>query len=134
MVKFKTNIEKEVRDERGKVIGQFIIRMIVNDVLMSINGFLAKVFYYYELEDGNQVTLCAFKTNIPWILLRDVEPTLPPFPNNQYLEDALIPRVVQFTFIQQQMESGENFGTVYTDWEVDEIYQTEVREAQKKGR
>lgn len=121
MVKFKTKTEFPIRDKRDKVIGSFIIRLIVNSVHAAINGIIAKGFYYRIDEDGNEICLDAFGTPISWESIEMAETQLPTF-NDHNLKDAFIQRIIEFTFIQQQIESGENYGTVYSDWERDEEY------------
>lgn len=118
MVKFKTKTEKEVRDKRGNIIGSFIIRLIVNVIKANLTGAVADGFYYYINAEGEEEMLDAFNTKFNWQDVEQAELSLPTFDCN-HLKEAFIQRIIEFTFIQQQIESGQNFGTVYEDWERD---------------
>lgn len=123
MVKFKTNIEKELFDRRLKPIGSHIVRLTVNDISANNSGVTANGFYYYESE-GQQIVLDPFKTDIPWENVELAETQLPAF-NAHSLRSAFIQRIIEFSFIQQQIESGDNYGTVYSDWELDAEFEAE---------
>jgi len=130
MVKFKTTIEKAIVDRRQKPIGNHIIRLIVNDIHANISGVTANGFYFYELE-GNQIVLDPFKTDISWTQVEMAETQLPVF-NANSLRSAFIQRIIEFSFIQQQIESGENYGTIYEDWELDEENEALLKANKKK--
>ena len=117
MVKLKTKTEKELFDKRLKSLGFHIVRLIVNEISANGSGAVANGFYYYEDENGQQV-LDAFRTNFAWETVAMAETELPEF-NSNSLKDAFIQRIIEFSFMQQQIESGENYGTIYTDWELD---------------
>lgn len=119
MVKFKTKTAKEIFDKRGKSIGEHVIRFIVNDIHASSAGVTASGFYYYE-ENDVQIVLDAFATILNWENVELVESSLPVFSNSQNLKDAFVQRIREFSFLQQQAESGENYGTIATDWEIDQ--------------
>lgn len=129
MVKFKTKTAFPIYGKRGNFIGDFIIRLIVNDISANNNGVIANGFYYYE-NDGEQIILDAFKTNIPWEQVEMAETQLPAF-NATSLRSAFIQRIIEFSFIQQQIESGENYGTVYEDWELDAAFEAERKTTTK---
>jgi len=122
MVKFKTNIEKELFDRRLKSIGSHIVRLIVNDISANNGGVTANGFYYYEVE-GQQMVLDPFKTDIPWEQVELAETQLPTFDNHS-LRSAFIQRIIEFSFIQQEIESGDNYSTVRDDWELDEEFES----------
>ena len=130
MVKFKTTIEKALFDRRLKPIGNHIIRLIVNDIHANSSGVTANGFYFYEFE-GNQIVLDPFKTDIPWENVEFAESELPAF-NANSLRSAFIQRIREFSFIQQQIESGENYGTVYEEWVLDEENEALLKANKKK--
>ena len=130
MVKFKTKTAFQILDKRNKPLGEFIIRLIVNSIYADASGCMAKGFYYYIDEDGNEFVLDAFNTAFTWEIVEMAETQLPPFANIQNLKAAFEQRIIEFTLIQQQIESGENYGTVYSDWERD----VEYDEQQKLAR
>lgn len=125
MVKFKTNIEVELFDKRQKSLGSHVIRLIVNSINATISGITAAGFYYYNV-DGQDVVLDPFGTPISWEQVQMAETQLPSF-DPQHLKEAFIQRIIEFTFIQQQIEDGENFGTTYTNWVRDEEYDEMLR-------
>lgn len=127
MIKFKTKTEFPILDKRGKTIGSYIIRLIVNNINVDINGAIATGFYYYCNEDNNEITLDSFKSDFPWDLVAVAESKLPPLGSTQSLKNNIFQRVPEFGIMQQMIESGENYGTVGTDWEVDAEYNLMMR-------
>lgn len=130
MVKFKTNTPYELLDKRQKSLGSHIIRLIVNEINATISGVTAAGFYYYINEELQEIMLDAFRTQISWEQVKQAETQLPAF-DAHHLKEAFIQRIIEFTFIQQQIEDGENFGTSYTDWERDEEYDELLRQSNK---
>ena len=118
MVKFKTKTDFPLWDKRNKSLGSHLIRLIVNEINANASGVRASGFYYYEFE-GNEIVLDAFKTDILWQSVELAETQLADF-NANSLRSAFIQRIIEFSFLQQQIESGENYGTVYEDWELDQ--------------
>lgn len=116
MVKLKSKTAFEIFDKRQNSVGFHIIRLIVNEISANESGVTANGFYYYE-QEGNQIVLDPFKTNIPWEQVELAETQLPAF-NATSLRSAFIQRIIEFSFIQQQIENGENYGTTYDDWEL----------------
>lgn len=120
MVKLKTNVERPIRDVRGKILGEYIIRLIVSNITIDINGGTASGIYYYKTAEGNEVALSNFATGFSWEDLSMLETVLQPFQTTASLRDAITQRIVELSFMQQEKESGENYETVYTDWVIDE--------------
>lgn len=127
MIKFKTKTEFPILDKRGKIIGNSIIRLIVNNINADINGAVATGFYYYCNEDDNEITLDAFKSDFPWDLVGLAEQQLPPLESSQSLKSNIFQRVAEFGIMQQMIESGSNYGTLGSDWEVDDEYNQRMR-------
>ena len=122
MIKFKTKTAFPIYDKRGKDIGSFIIRLIVNEILATANGARATGFYFYENENNEEITLDAFSTNFNWDLVALAETNLPPLESTQSLKNNIFQRVAEFSLMQQMIESGDNYGTQGTDWEQDVEY------------
>lgn len=122
MIKFKTKTSFPIYDKRGKDIGSFIIRLIVNEIVATVNGAKATGFYFYQNENNEEITLDAFSTNFNWDLVALAETNLPPLESTQSLKNNIFQRVAEFALMQQMIESGENYGTQGTDWEQDVEY------------
>ena len=118
MVKLKTNREIALFDKRQNSIGTFTIRLRVTEISANANGAVANGYYFYINDDENEILLDNFATQFSWENVALAESQLQPLPTNS-LRDAFIQRIVEFSFIQQQIESGSNYGTVYEDWEID---------------
>ena len=127
MIKFKTKTEFLILDKRGKIIGNYIIRLIVNNINADINGAVATGFYYYSNEDGEEITLDNFKSDFNWDLIEIAEQQLPPLESTQSLKSNIFQRVAEFGLMQQMIESGSNYGTQGSDWEVDDEYNQMMR-------
>ena len=127
MIKFKTKTEFPILDKRGKIIGNYIIRLIVNNINAYINGAVATGFYYYSNEDGEEITLDNFKSDFAWDLVAVAETNLPTLESQNSLKANIYQRVAEFGLMQQMIESGSNYGTQGSDWEVDDEYNQMMR-------
>ena len=125
MIKFKTKTEFPVPYKRE--IQQQIIRLIVNNITANLNGAMASGFYYYINSDGEEIMLDAFNTNFQWDLVAIAEQNLPPLESTQSLKSNIFQRVAEFGLMQQMIESGSNYGTLGSDWEVDDEYNRLMR-------
>jgi len=102
---------------------------------MSSNLVSIKGFYFYEKvniiqtpqEEGDPITsevkeiviLSKATRQFTWDKIQEVETILQPL-NYANLKEAVEQRIVEFTMIQMQIEDGENFGTSYLDWEIND--------------
>ena len=127
MIKFKTKTAFPIYDKRGKIIGNYIIRLIVNNINADINGAVATGFYYYCNEDGEEITLDNFKSDFAWDLVAVAETNLPTLESQNSLKANIYQRVAEFGLMQQMIESGSNYGTQGSDWEVDDEYNQMMR-------
>ena len=127
MIKFNTKTEFSILDKRGKIIGNYIIRLIVNNINADIDGAVATGFYYYCNEDGEEITLDNFKSYFNWDLVEIAEQQLPPLESIQSLKSNIFQRAAEFGLMQQMIESGSNYGTQGSDWEVDDEYNQRMR-------
>lgn len=115
MKKFKTNREIELLDKRQKPIGNFILRFIVNSVTATSNGVSYSGFYYYKNDHGQDEVLDSFNKQLSWEIVEGAEQQLPKL-DTQNLLTAFLQRIKEFSFMQQQVEAGENWGTTAEDW------------------
>ncbi len=129
MIKFKTKTEIELLDVYKNSIGSFIIRMIINDVVINKFGATPSGFYYYQNADGQDIVLTPIKNTsftIEEMRYIEQEMELPNF-DSVNLDKAVFQRTIEFAFVKLKMEAGRNFGTHDTDWEVDEETQEALR-------
>ena len=125
MIKFKTKTEFPVPYKRD--IQQQIIRLIVNNITANLSGAVASGFYYYISTEGEEIMLDAFNTTFQWDLVAVAEQNLPPLESTQSLKSNIFQRVAEFGLMQQMIESGSNYGTLGSDWEVDDEYNRLMR-------
>ncbi len=125
MIKFKTKTEFPVPYKRE--IQQQIIRLIVNNITANLSGATASGFYYYINSDGEEIMLDTFNTTFPWDLVAIAEQNSPPLESTQSLKSNIFQRVAEFGIMQQMIESGNNYGTLGSDWEVDDEYNRLMR-------
>lgn len=119
MVRLRTKREIEIFDKRLNSLGSFVIRMVVNEITANGSNAVATGFYCYINADNEEKLLDNFSTNFSWEVIGTIENNLPNFNDPKSLKLAFIQRIVEFSFIQQQQESGSNYGTVAEDWELD---------------
>lgn len=128
MKTFKTNREFPLVDKRGNSLGNHIIFMIVSSLVIDRNMVEPKGFYYYEVQEfshkddeGNDVMRTAQKVleNITgfflWEDVTQIELQLADLPPKS-LYAAILQRIEDFAYVKLQIESGQNFGTVPSDW------------------
>jgi hypothetical protein len=142
MVTIKTNVPKAIYNNRGTKISDEIIYLIINSIESDTNGTRAKGFYFYkkteliddvanpitdevtgaviyaQIEHITDVILDAINQYYTWEQVAQAEqyahlPTI----NTSSFKDALFVRTKQFTKLQQQIDSGKNFGILFTDWD-----------------
>ncbi len=116
MITLKTKTAFPVRDNRGKLIGNFIIFLKVDSVLSNEANVTVKG-YYFTNEDNQINVLSTFDELLTWEQIAFAENNLEPIASLN-LKSVLQQRVYEFTMIQLMMESGENFETTPNDWEL----------------
>jgi hypothetical protein len=116
MITKQTKTPFPILDKRGKPIVEFIIylkvvELIINEANITVNGF-----YYYKDEQEEIIVLDKFSEFFTWDIISAIEMILQPLDTISLME-ALLQRMNEFTDLQIQSESGQNYGTLYTDWE-----------------
>jgi hypothetical protein len=127
MIKYRTKTAFPIYDKRGKELGRFIIRLIVNEILATANRARATGFYFYENENNEEITLDMFTSNFDWDLIAVAEINLPTLESQNSLKANIYQRVAEFGLMQQMIESGQNYGTQGSDWEEDADYNNEMQ-------
>lgn len=124
MLKLKTKTEFQVID--GRSIKYVIIRMITSHIsLLDINNVKVEGYYYYINEDEQVIKLSDFGTNSLKLwdditYLENIEDSpLENFSSNRNLKTVFLQRLQELTFLQLNIEETDNYGTLMTDWEVD---------------
>jgi len=116
MLKLKTKTEFEFPTGRGTKTG--IIHMIVDSLFMDNNNVVPNGYYYYFDENETPIKIDDIKHMELWENIALAESQLPPLSENS-LKANTLQRLSEFTFLQLQAEAGKNFGTVASDWEVE---------------
>lgn len=116
MITLKTKTVFPVRDERGKIKGNFIIYLKVDSLLFNEANVSVKG-YYFTIENDVVIVLSPFDELLTWENIALAESNLEPIASMS-LKTALTQRVHEFTMIQLMLESGENFETTPNDWEL----------------
>ncbi len=117
MIRKTTNKQFPVLDKRGKSIGDYYISLKVEEVIFNEVNAVCKGFYYYVNENLETNVLDYFNIIFNWNEVMWIEDNMLPDISSPNLKDALFNRILEFTNLQLQVESGENYGTLYTDWE-----------------
>lgn len=120
MLKKRTKTQFNVPDGRG--VKMVIVRLIIDGIFIDGNNITPKGYYYYLDETGSVVKLDGLGTNSrkEWPIVEEVENTLLQDMNNpRNLKANIMQRLTEFTDLQLQQETGENYGTTPEDWEND---------------
>ena len=119
MIKFKSTRKIPRYDEYNRLLGDFTMRMIINELCVRKDEITPSGFYYYINNEGETVTVAPIKnTSFPRAMVTQAEMQLANLPT-KHLFDALNQRAVEFTFLKWQMEAGSSFGLLANEWEID---------------
>ena len=119
MIKFKSTKKVERYDEYNRLLGEFTMRMIINELTVRKDEIIPCGYYYYLNNDGETITVAPLKnTSFTRAQLTGVENNLPALTTN-HLFDIIDVRTEQFSFLKWQMENGSSFGLLASDWEID---------------
>lgn len=119
MIKFKSKRKVERFDEYNRLLGEFTMRMIINELCISKDKIIPSGFYYYNNDDGETVTVAPIKnTSFSRTEVTAVEAQLSPLTTN-HIFDVIDKRTVEFSFLKWQMENGSSFGLLANEWEID---------------
>lgn len=124
MLKLRTKTAFNVPDGRG--VKSVIVRMITSHFsMLDINNVKVEGYYYYLDENQNVVKLSDFGQNSMKLwdditALENMEGSpLADFASARNLKSVIIQRLTELTFLQLMQEETANYGTVVSDWEVD---------------
>jgi hypothetical protein len=127
MITLKTKVAKPIYDNRYNQIGEYEIYLTIEKLEENINQVTASGFYFYkkpnEVIEGeeptfNDVVLDSFSTSYSWAQIEQVETMLQPFVSSTSYYAVTNQRMKEFALFQQQMESGNNFGIQFSEWDV----------------
>ncbi len=124
MLKLRTKTVKTVPAQlplRGTV--DIILRIIIDKIEIDKNGITPKGYYYYLNENGLVVKLCDIgpKAYQLWDVIIQIENNqmVAPLASSANLYENVMQRLEEFFELQQQQETGQNYGTLPGDWEAD---------------
>jgi hypothetical protein len=127
MITINTKVAKPIFNDRYKQIAEAVIYLTIESLEENINHVIAHGFYFYkvpnELIEGqpqtyNDVVLTSFSTRYSWEQIEQVETLLQPLTSNTSYKSNTLQRMREFAIFQQQMESGNNFGITFNEWDV----------------
>jgi hypothetical protein len=127
MITLKTKVAKPIFDLRYKQIGEYEIYLTIEKLEENINQVTASGFYFYkkpnEVIEGEEPTfsdviLDSFATKYTWEQIAQVETMLQPLVSSTSYYAVTNQRMKEFALFQQQLESGNNFGILYSEWDV----------------
>lgn len=119
MLKRRTKTEFPVYSDRGALIGNHIIRLIVDKLEIDINNVIYSGYYYRLGESGEVIILS--KIGGLWQIsdIEAAEPQLAALGSDIFCFQNVLQRLKEVNKIQMTQEAGQNFGTQPNDWEDD---------------
>ncbi|MEC5156641.1 hypothetical protein [Chryseobacterium sp. MP_3.2] len=119
MLKFKSKRKIERFDEYNRVLGDFTMRMIINELCITKDTITPSGFYYYINDEGETITVAPIKnSSFSRQQVTAIEAQLSSFTTN-HIFDVIDKRAVEFTFLKWQIENGSSFGLLANEWETD---------------
>ena len=131
MLKLKTKTEFQVPNDRGFV--STVVRIIVESLTINKNHIKAEGYYYYYDVNNNIVIPSNGRFGASSLIPKETLAYLETnvfgnFNNPKGFYLAIEQRLFEMTMIQLSQESGQNYGTVASDFEIDndEIIQNPI--------
>jgi hypothetical protein len=116
MIIIQTKVAKTIRDERYKPIMEAIIYLKTMSIVIDNNNATVNAIYYYKDVDGNDVLLTNTSVMFTKEQVRAIQTRFPKI-DTEDLFDAIDQRILEFTKMLLQMQSGDNFGILYSEWD-----------------
>ena len=124
MYKIKTNKPFQILNNRYEVVANTEIFMFISDLIVNKSSFTAKGYYFYivietveEIDYEKIIILEKINSTFEMNETKLIESNyLQPF-TFDFLIDATLLRLSQFSQLKIQQESGENFNTLFEDWD-----------------
>jgi len=118
MLKLKTTTEFQVPYGRG--FKSAIVRMILDDLIIRKNGVTTTGYYYILDENNNVVQLDKIDATTLKEQIWLAEAVLPEMESSTDFYANAEQRLLQFVMLRLTQEAGVNYGTVASDWVIDE--------------
>jgi hypothetical protein len=118
MLKLKTKTEFTAPTDRGVV--QTTIHFIIDGVFIDQNNITPRGYYYWYDEAGKIYQRhIGDPTLLENVKLAEDNGVVPSLASTVSIYANIIQRLGEFTHLQMLAEETENFGTLASDWEVD---------------
>ena len=126
MLTIHTNKAFPIRNSTYEIIDNQIIYLTVQKIELDKNNVVATGFYFYkkteivnEVEIETIIKLKDNRTILSWDMIEYVESQMLQSMNHVNYQSANYQRLREFTQIQLQQESGQNFEITFNDWVLD---------------
>jgi len=116
MITVQTNKLMPILNDRFKLIGNYRLYLTIQYLEMDPNNVIASGYYYYINDNNEVVKLKDTRTTMQWSTVMYVEENMLNPITATTLKESVLQRMMDFTLIKLTEESGENFGTVISDW------------------
>lgn len=119
MLKLKTTSNFWVPVRRGTL--NVIVRMVIHSVTFDTNNIIVKGNYYYKDENGNDNLIVDGEINLLKTKesLSELQSILPELESSTDIFSNVDQRTKDFAYAILTLEAGLNYGTVASDWVID---------------
>lgn len=128
MLTLNTNKSFPIRNSTYEIIDNQVIYLTVQKLELDKNNLVAIGFYFYKkvelienVEIENIVKLKDNRTILSWNAIANVENIALQPMNDVSYQSSNYQRLREFTQIQLQQESGQNFEITFNDWDWNSI-------------
>lgn len=128
MLTLNTNKSFPIRNSTYEIIDNQVIYLTVQKLELDKNNVVAIGFYFYKkvelienVEIENIVKLKDNRTILSWNAIANVENIALQPMNDVSYQSSNYQRLREFTQIQLQQESGQNFEITFNDWDWNSI-------------
>ena len=124
MLTVNTNKQFPIRNSTYEIIDNKVIYLTVQKLELDKNNIVAIGYYFYkktEIIDDVEIEIIVKlkdnRTTLPWSTIAYVEGQVLAEMDNVNYQSANYQRLREFTQIQLQQESGQNFEITFNDWD-----------------
>ncbi len=128
MITLNTNKSFPIRNSTYEIIDNQVIYLTVQKLELDKNNVVAIGFYFYKkveiIDDVEIETIIKLKDNrtiLSWNAIANVENIALQPMNDVSYQSSNYQRLREFTQIQLQQESGQNFEITFNDWDWNSI-------------
>jgi len=116
MITIKTNVAKAIKNERYKEVTQAVIYLRTQRLVIDENNATVEASYFYKNDVGEDIILSNTSVFFTKEQVRAIQTKFPKI-DTEDLFEAIDQRILEFTKMLLQQQSGDNYGILFDEWD-----------------